>query len=67
MSKLRPNEDPEMIAEYKASKPHHTVEQWITEALNINNQHCSDDALAISNLLYCALDAINSTPKKAKK
>jgi hypothetical protein len=55
---MRPNEDPETIAEYRQARPQHTAADWILEALDINNEHCSDDAIAISNLLYCALDAL---------
>ena len=51
MSKLRLNENPELTAEYKAANLNHTAEQWIVEALNVNNQHCNDDAIAVSNLL----------------
>lgn len=67
MSKPRPNEDTEMIADYKAANPNHTAEEWIAEALNVNNQHCSDDAIAVSNLLYCALEALKNGTQKAKK
>ena len=56
-ARLRPNEEPETMAEYRAARPQHTAADWIQEALTINNQHCSDDARAISNLLYCALAA----------
>ena len=57
MSKrLRPNEDRETMAEYKKACPQHTAEEWIVEALRINNNHCSDDAIGVSNLLYCALE-----------
>jgi hypothetical protein len=56
-----------MIADYKAANPNHTAEEWIAEALNVNNQHCSDDAIAVSNLLYCALEALKNGTQKAKK
>jgi hypothetical protein len=61
MSKrLRPNEDREQIATLKQSYPGYDASKWIVEALNINNQSCSDDAIGISNLLYCALDALKA-------
>lgn len=65
MSKrLRPNEDPEQIAAWKKTHPSYDTRQWIVEALNINNQSCSDDAIGVSNLLYCALDAIKKTTRQ---
>jgi hypothetical protein len=56
--KVRPNEDLETMHDYKRDFPNHTAADWVMEALNVNNQHCSDDAITISCLLYCALDTM---------
>jgi len=55
--RLRPNEDQEYMASLKREHPGHSQEQWIGEALGVNNFHCSDDAITFSNMLYCALGA----------
>jgi hypothetical protein len=62
MSKrLRTNEDRETIAEYKQTRPQHTAAEWIEEALYIATQHCEDHDIAVSNFLYCALDALKAS------
>ena len=68
MSKrLRPNEDPETIAEYKQERPQHSAADWIKEALYISGQHCEDDDIAVCNFLYCALDALKKNVQTTKK
>jgi hypothetical protein len=58
-NRVRPNEEPETIAEYKAARPNHTAKEWIEEALYVSGQHCEDHDLEVSTFLYCALDALN--------
>jgi hypothetical protein len=66
-TRLNPNEDPELIEEYKQEHPNHTAEQWIHEAIYVNNGHCSDDAIAVANLLYLALESLKTgKPNRAR-
>jgi hypothetical protein len=61
--RLRPNEIPERIADYKQRRPTHTAEDWIEEALYASGQHCEDHDLEVSTFLYCALDVLKSKPQ----
>ena len=61
-TKLRPDEDPEHMQEMRSARPNATAEDWIKEALAINTNHCGDDARAVTNMLYLALDTL-SHPK----
>ena len=56
-TKLRPNEDREYMKEMRSARPSRTSRQWVEAALAVNNDHCSDDAITISNMLYLALDS----------
>jgi len=60
-SKHRPNEDPKYIQEMLSVRPNRTARQWIEEALAVNNDHCSDDAITVSNMLYLALETLRNT------
>jgi hypothetical protein len=62
---LRPNEDPETIADYKQRRPEHTAADWIKEALYVSGQHCEDHDLEVSTFLYCALDALKDKKRKS--
>jgi hypothetical protein len=59
-TKLRPDEDPEHMQEMRAAFPNHNAKDWIQEALAINKNHCGDDARAVTNILYLALDSLNT-------
>jgi hypothetical protein len=64
---LRPNENPEYMAQLKAEHPSWNVRQWVDEAAYISACHVSDDCVRISNLLYLALDAMKVYKKRARK
>lgn len=65
--RLRPNEIPDRITDYKQRRPQHTAKDWIEEALYASGQHCEDHDLEVSTFLYCALDALRSTTSKSKR
>ena len=60
-SREKPNEDGELLRQFRTANPKHNAATWIYEALLLNNNHCSDDAVAISNLLYLALESLKDT------
>jgi len=66
-SKLRANEIPERIADYKQRRPKHTAADWIDEALYVSGQHCEDHDIEVCTFLYCALDALKATAPKQKR
>jgi hypothetical protein len=57
-----PNEDRELMEEYKKDRPNHTAYEWILEALYINNESCSDNAIAVANFLYLAIENLEAHP-----
>jgi hypothetical protein len=59
-TKPRLYEDPEHMQEMRADRPNHTARDWIEEALALNTAHCGDDARAITNMLYLALDSLDA-------
>jgi hypothetical protein len=67
ISRLRPNEIPERIADYKERRPAHTAEDWIKEAIYVSGQHCEDHDLEVSTFLYCALDVIKNSTENPNK
>jgi len=60
-TKLRPDEDREHMQEMRAARPNHTAKDWIKEALALNTTHCGDDARAVTNMLYLALESLKET------
>jgi len=64
--RLRPNEIPEMISDYKGRRPKHTAAEWIEEAIYASGQHCEDHDIEVCTFLYCALNALKEKNQKSK-